>query len=213
MKTDSLIELLATGAGPAPRRPVARRFGAAVAFGATGGLAILLSMLGINPALREFLHLPGFWIKVAFAALLTLSGLVASVRLARPGVTVGNAKWLAAATLVALWMLALIVLAEAEPGARVPLILGNSWSVCPFRIALLSVPMFVASMWAMRGLAPTNQTLAGAALGLFSGALGASIYGLHCPELAPPFLAVWYVLGILIPTIAGSALGRPLLRW
>ena len=93
------------------------------------------------------------------------------------------------------------------------LVLGNSWSVCPFRIALLSAPMFAASIWAMRGLAPTNQILAGAALGLFSGALGASIYGLHCPELAPPFLAIWYVLGILIPTILGSAIGRPLLRW
>ena len=56
MKTDSLIDLLATGAGPVQRHPVARRFGVAVAFGATGGFAILLSMLGINPALREFLH-------------------------------------------------------------------------------------------------------------------------------------------------------------
>lgn len=213
MKTDSLIDLLATDAGPVPRHPVARRFGAAVVFGAIGGFAILLSMLGINPALGEFLHLTDFWIKMAFAVLLALSGLVASVRLARPGVTVGNVKWLAAATLAALWMLALVTLAEAEPDARAPLVLGNSWSVCPFRIALLSVPMFLASIWAMRGLAPTNQTLAGAALGLFSGALGASIYGLHCPELAPPFLAIWYVLGILIPTIAGSALGRPLLRW
>jgi hypothetical protein len=150
MKTDSLIDLLATNAGPVPRHPVARRFGAAVAFGATGGFAILLSMLGINPALREFLHLPDFWIKMAFAVLLTLSGLVASVRLARPGVTVGNVKWLAAATLAALWMLALVALTQAEPGARVPLVLGNSWSVCPFRIALLSAPMFIASIWAMR---------------------------------------------------------------
>ena len=213
MKTGSLIDLLATGAGPAQRHPVARRFGVAVAFGATGGLAILLSMLGINPALREFLHLPGFWIKMTFAALLTISGLVASVRLARPGVAVGNVRWLAAITLAALWMLALVVLANAEPGARVQLVLGNSWSVCPFRIALLSAPMLAAGIWAMRGLAPTNQTLAGAALGLFSGALGASIYGLHCPELAPPFLAIWYVVGILMPTLLGSALGRPLLRW
>ena len=35
MKTDALIDLLATDAGPAQRHPVARRFGAAVAFGAT----------------------------------------------------------------------------------------------------------------------------------------------------------------------------------
>lgn len=213
MKTDALIDLLATGAGPAPRYAVARRFGTAVAFGATGGFALLLLTLGINPAIRDFLALPAFWTKMAFAVVLTLAGFVTSVRLARPGVAVGNVKWLAAAALAALWVLALIVLADADPGARVQLVLGNSWSVCPLRIALLSAPMLAASFWAMRGLAPTNQTVAGAALGLFSGALGATIYGLHCPELAPPFLAVWYVLGILIPTIIGSAAGRPLLRW
>jgi hypothetical protein len=213
MKTDALIDLLATGAGPAQRHPVARRFGAAVVFGAAGGLAILLLTFGINPTLRDFLLLPGFWIKVTFATVLTLSGLVASARLARPGVAVGSAKWLAAGTVAALWVLALVVLAQADPGARAQLLLGNSWSVCPFRIALLSAPMFAASIWAMRGLAPTNPVLAGAALGLFSGALGASIYCLHCPELAAPFLAIWYVLGILIPTILGSAIGRSLLRW
>ena len=213
MKTDALIDLLATGAGPAQRHPVARRFGVAVAVGAAGGFAILLLAFGINPALRDFTLLPGFWIKMTFAVVLALSGFVASVRLARPGVAVGNAKWLAVATLTALWVLALVVLADADPGARSQLVFGNSWSVCPFRIALLSAPTFAASIWAMRGLAPTNQRLAGAALGFFSGALGASIYGLHCPELAPPFLAIWYVIGILIPTVVGSAIGRPMLRW
>jgi hypothetical protein len=213
MKTETLIDLLATGAGPAQRYPVARRFGAAIAFGVASGFAILLATLGINPALGDFLLLPAFWIKLIFAVALTFSGFVASVRLARPGVAVGRVKWLAAAAVAALWVLALIVITDAEPAARAQLVLGNSWSVCPFRIALLSAPMLAASIWAMRGLAPTNQALAGGALGLLSGALGASIYCLHCPELAPPFLAVWYVLGILIPTLVGSAVGGPLLRW
>jgi hypothetical protein len=213
MKTDALIDLLATGAGPVQRYPVTRRFGAAIAFGATCGFAILLATLGINPALTDFLVLPAFWIKVVFAAAMTLCGLVASARLARPGVAVGNSKWFAAGAVASMWVLALVVLADAEPGARAQLVLGNSWSVCPFRIALLSAPTLAAGFWAMRGLAPTNQGLAGAALGLFSGALGASIYCLHCPELAPPFLAVWYVLGILIPTVLGWAVGRALLRW
>jgi hypothetical protein len=213
MKTDALIDLLATGAGPAQRYPVARRFGVAVAIGAAAGFAVLFATLGINPALADFVLLPAFSIKMIFAAALTLSGFLASVRLARPGVAVGNAKWFAALTVAALWALALVVIAHAEPGARAQLVLGNSWSVCPFRIALLSAPMLAAGIWAMRGLAPTNQRLAGAALGLFSGALGACIYGLHCPELAAPFLAIWYVAGILIPTLVGLVIGRPLLRW
>lgn len=36
---------------------------------------------------------------------------------------------------------------------------------------------------------------------------------LHCTEMQAPFLAVWYVLGILIPTGAGALLGSRLLRW
>jgi hypothetical protein len=31
--------------------------------------------------------------------------------------------------------------------------------------------------------------------------------------MAAPFLATWYVLGILIPAILGALLGPRLLRW
>jgi hypothetical protein len=213
MKTEALIDLLATGAGPVQTYPVARRFAVALAIGTAGSFAILLWLFGLNPALRDFLGLPAFWVKIAFAGVLTLSGLLASMRLARPGVAVGNSKWLAAISVAAMWILALVVLINADTGTRAQLVLGHSWSVCPFRIALLSVPMLAAGIWAVRGLAPTNQRLAGAAVGLFSGALGASIYCLHCPELAPPFLAIWYVIGILIPSIVGWTIGRSFLRW
>jgi hypothetical protein len=213
MKTDALIDLLATGAGPVQSYPVARRFAVALAIGTAGGFAILLWLFGLNPALRDFLGLPAFWVKITFAGVLTLSGLLASARLARPDGAVGNSKWFAAISVAAMWMLALVVLINADTGTRAQLMLGHSWSVCPFRIALLSAPMLAAGIWAVQGLAPTNQRLAGAAVGLFSGALGASIYCLHCPELAPPFLAIWYVIGMLIPSIVGWAIGRSLLRW
>lgn len=36
---------------------------------------------------------------------------------------------------------------------------------------------------------------------------------LLCPELGMPFLAVWYVAGIALATLAGAALGPRLLRW
>ena len=65
----------------------------------------------------------------------------------------------------------------------------------------------------MKGLAPTRLALAGAAAGLLAGAGGALIYALHCPEMAAPFLAIWYLLGMLIPTAVGALLGPRLLRW
>jgi hypothetical protein len=75
------------------------------------------------------------------------------------------------------------------------------------------MPAFVALMWAMRGLAPTQLALSGAAAGLLSGAIGATVYSLHCPEMQAPFLAIWYLLGMLIPTALGALLGPRLLRW
>jgi len=68
-------------------------------------------------------------------------------------------------------------------------------------------------LWAIRGLAPTRLRLAGAAAGLLSGAVGALVYCLHCPELEAPFLGFWYLLGMLIPTAVGALLGPRLLRW
>jgi hypothetical protein len=43
--------------------------------------------------------------------------------------------------------------------------------------------------------------------------LGAVVYSLHCPEMGAPFIGTWYLLGMLIPTLIGAALGRTLLRW
>jgi hypothetical protein len=68
-------------------------------------------------------------------------------------------------------------------------------------------------MLALRSLAPTRLRLAGTAAGLAAGAVGASVYQLHCPELAAPFLGTWYVLGILAPAALGALIGPRLLRW
>jgi hypothetical protein len=114
---------------------------------------------------------------------------------------------------VLMWTLGLVVLIDTEPAQRAGLLLGTTWAVCPFLIAMLSVPMFVAILWAMQGLGPTHLRLAGMAAGLLSGALGALVYCLHCPEMEAPFIGSWYLLGILIPAAAGALLGRHVLRW
>lgn len=213
MKTDTLIDLLATGAGAAPRHSSIYYFAPTIVIGILGATALLVAMFGINPALREYLSLAGFWIKFAFAATLLFAGTGVLVRLARPGIALASAGWFAAMPVLVLWALALFVLIDADPSARVHLVLGNSWSSCPANIALLSLPAFVATALTLRRLAPTELRLAGAAAGLASGALGAVVYCLYCPELALPFLGVWYVLGILIPTVVGYFLGPRMLRW
>ena len=117
------------------------------------------------------------------------------------------------APVLAIWLLAAVVLTRADAAQRVGLFFGDTWNSCPFLVAMLSAPVFVAVVWAMKGLAPTRLRLAGAAAGLLSGAVGALVYCLHCPELDAPFIGIWYLLGMLIPTAVGALLGPRLLRW
>ena len=108
---------------------------------------------------------------------------------------------------VALPMLWIKFACGADAPQRSELFLAQTWNTCPLNIAVLSVPVFAAALWGMKGFAPTRPALAGAAAGLLAGAAGAVVYTFHCPELAAPFLGTWYVLGMLIPTALGAATG------
>jgi hypothetical protein len=114
---------------------------------------------------------------------------------------------------IAIWLLAIVVLLQAPARDRVSLVLGRTAFACPWLITFQAAPLYIALIWALRGVAPTRLRLAGAAAGFAAGAAGALVYTLHCPELAPPFFAVWYVLGMLIPAGLGACLGPRLLRW
>ena len=213
MKTDDLINLLASNAEPVPGHAVARRLALALSWGVAGAVLLLLATLGLRPDLAQAASHWQFWLKPGFVACLALAGWLATERLARPGVRLGSAKVALAAPLVLLWLLAVLVLLNAAPAQRAELIFGDTWKTCPLSIAMLSLPLLAATLWAMKGLAPTRLALAGASAGLLAGAMGALVYALHCPESTLPFLATWYVLGMAIPTLAGALLGPRLLRW
>ena len=66
---------------------------------------------------------------------------------------------------------------------------------------------------ALRGLAPTRLRAAGMVAGGLAGAAAALVYAVHCNEMALPFLAVWYVLGMFVPAALGAAAGPRFLRW
>jgi hypothetical protein len=126
---------------------------------------------------------------------------------------VGRAWLLIAAPVAIIWAIAAIALWRADAPSRLDLVLGDTWQACPLYISFLSIPAFIAVTWAMKGLAPTNLTLAGAASGLLAGSVATTAYALHCPEMEAPFLATWYLLGMLVPTAFGAVLGPKLLRW
>ena len=213
MRTDDLVTMLATGAGAVHANQAARRHVAAMAWGALGATLLMAALLGPRHDLAQAALLPMFWVKLVFAACLAAASLAAALRLSRPGQRLGWVPGALAAPVLAMWLLAAIVLARADAAQRAILFFGDTWDVCPFLIATLSAPGFIAAMWAMRELAPTRLRLAGAAAGLLAGAVGTLVYCLHCPEMGAPFIAFWYLLGMLIPAGVGALLGPRLLRW
>jgi len=213
MKTDELVTMLAAGAGPVEPGATSRRYALALLWGVFGTTLLMALGLGVRPDMAAAVRLPMFWMKLAFPACLAVGALYAAVRLSQPGVRLGRVPAALAAPVLAMWLLAAFVLARAAADAREELIFGDTWSVCPLLVALLSLPLFVAALWAMKGLAPTRLALAGVAAGLLAGSVAALIYALHCQEMQAPFLALWYLLGMLIPAAAGAVIGPLLLRW
>ena len=213
MRTDDLVTMLATGAGAVQPNQAARRYATAFGWGALGAALLMITLIGPRPDLAAAVLLPMFWVKLAFVACLAAASWVAALRLSRPGLQLAWVPGALAAPVLAMWLLAAIVLARADGAQRAGLFLGDTWNSCPFLVALLSAPVFAAVVWAMKGLAPTRLRLAGAAAGLLSGAVGALVYSVHCPEMEAPFIGFWYLLGTLIPATVGALLGPRLLRW
>ncbi|MBB5391264.1 MULTISPECIES: DUF1109 domain-containing protein [unclassified Herbaspirillum] len=213
MKTDDLISMMAAGVAPVDRGLPARRMAQALALGMAACVALMLLLFGPRPDLTAMLSTPLFWIKLAFPTALAAGSLLVLRRLLRPGLRVGL-RWSGiAAPSAALWVAGALVLLSAPAAERMALLMGSTWRTCPFNIALLSLPLFAAIVWAVRAMAPTRLRLAGAIAGLLAGATATMVYCLHCPEMGVPFWGLWYFLGMLIPAMAGFLFGPRLLRW
>lgn len=213
MNTDELITLLANGEGPVDRHAVLRRMAVALLGGGLVALLLVTTLYGVRSDLALVAPTPLFWGKVALPGSLAVLAVWLSQRLSRPGMRGGVLWFVLALPVLLVWLGAALSLAGAAPEVRAELILGKTWRTCALHIALLSVPTFVGVFWALRGLAPTRLRQAGAAGGLLAGSTATLAYCLHCPEMGIPFWGVWYLLGMLIPVLAGAALGPRLLRW
>jgi hypothetical protein len=213
VKTEDLVSALASAVEPVDRKRAARQLVLAWITGLLVSVLFLAGVLRVNATLPLEAMIPMFWVRAAFCASLMCVSILAVKRLGHPGTRLGRVPVGLALPVLAMWGLAAVTLAEAPKEERIPLLLGHTALVCPWLITLLAAPWFVALIWAMRELAPTRLRLAGAGVGLAAGASGALVYTLHCPELASPFLSVWYVLGMLFPAAMGAMLGPRLLRW
>ena len=190
-----------------------RRYALGMTAGALAALILTGGVLHVNPALAQEVSEPAFWVRELYCASLAVLAVLAVARLARPGARLGLLPAGIAAVVLVMGILAATTLLSAASQKRVHLLLGATSAVCPFLIAFVSAPLFLSFLWILKDLAPTRLRWAGAASGFAAGSIGALVYTLHCPELAAPFLAIWYLLGMLIPTTLGAWLGPRLLRW
>lgn len=213
MKTDDLIGLLAADAAPVSRHTGARRLGLSLGTGALLAVAWVSAVFGLRADLADVVLTGPFVLKMAVPLAVAVLGAMAVFRMGHPGMPVGRVGRLLTVPVLVLWVLALLVWGAAEPAERSSLVFGNTWRVCSFNVALTAMPVLMLALWFLRGMAPTRPDWAGAAAGWLAGGVGAAAYALYCPEMDAPFLAIWYVLGMLLPAGLGALVGPRILRW
>lgn len=211
MKTDKLIEMLSNQAGPAPRHAVEKRLWPVALLGLALSALAGIVVMGLVP-MSVMMHW-GWWVKFGYATALVAVGGWMTVRLARPVQQLAGPQMALMAVLALIGLAGVAYWLMAMPELRWAELIGHSWQTCPRNVILMSVPPMAAAFWALRGLAPTRPRLAGAAAGLFAGALGAAAYALSCTEIATSFVAVWYTLGVAGSVAIGALVGPWVLRW
>lgn len=176
-------------------------------------VVMIISTLMLGP--RDFAHggVTMMLLKVGFAASLVLLGARLISRLSKPDQC---ARPTDAIVLAPIIFIALMAIREVlgDEGPHVGHLLNSGWVVCVVSIPLLaSIPYGLIAFVIRRFGAPTDLTSAGLYAGLTAGGIGALGYALHCNDDSLAFIAVWYVVAIMLCGIVGRALGSRLLRW
>jgi hypothetical protein len=213
MKTQDWINELASGVAPVRPGAVHRQLGWGLALGSAATVLIVASTYGVRSDLSAALLEPVMWFKLAYPLLLSLVAAWLVWRLAVPGRQTRGLDWAWFTPPLAVLAIGVSVLWQADPSQRLPLLLGQTWQSCTPSIALVSVPVLVGLLYALRRLGPTRLKHTGAVAGLLSGSVGAAAYALHCPEMGIPFIALWNTLGIALMALVGMWLGPRVLRW
>lgn len=212
MKTDDLITLIAQDAGPRPAS-MARRLLAATSVACVLAAVALLSTIGIRPDISAALGTWRFDAKLLSVAAV-VCGAWATVRhLSRPEAETRTGLLYITASVTVLLVTMAIELASTPASTWGPRAIGSNARLCLVSILGLAIAPLAVLMGTMRSGAPRSPTLAGAAVGLLSGAIGALFYAIHCPDDSPLFVALWYTPPVLAMTMAGALAGRRALRW
>jgi hypothetical protein len=214
MRTEELIRRLASDL-PAKSshgvlEPLAARLLAYTSVAAVATLLIILSAMSRSPHL---VHGVGATIAftVAAATVLAAGAFRMSVVLSRPEAQPTQA-----------WIVVPVIVIVAGIVAELYHVPRDGWATrlfgqdplaCFISVWLLSVPILLAALLALRHGAPSQPRRAGVMAGLFAGAVAAALYTLHCPEDSLLFVAAWHIPAIALVAALGAAIAGRMLRW
>lgn len=210
MHTDDLVAALARD--PVPVTPSVNALVLrSLAITVPVSLMLMMLTLGIRDDVAEALGEGWFAWKLAVVALFAAAGWGMIRATASPGRTLSlMALGIAGASLIVGDVADIWSMGTPDWSER---LFGDNWVQCLISIPLLSLVPLAGTIYALREGAPTNPALAGAAAGLFAGAIGAALYGLHCTDDSPLFINAWYLAALALMSLAGAVAGRFALRW
>lgn len=212
MQTDQLIRTLAAD-NTYRAKPVGFALALALLAAAPVSLLMFFSTLGVRPDVMIAMHNPFFVLKFAVTLALAISAITVSLHLSRPEASLNAWAWL---LMIPAALLAAGIAGEMMLPQRLPMmqrLVGSNSRVCMTAIPLLSLPLLGASLFGLRHGAPTRPATAGAAAGLLSAGLAATLYASHCTDDSPLFVATWYTLSTGLVTVIGAVAGSKLLRF
>lgn len=211
INTDQLIRTLAADTN---RREPPVRSVLATALAVSGAIstAMFFASLGFRNDIETAIYNPFFDLKFLITIALAVSAFAISLHLSRPEASLVGWKWM---LLIPVGLLALGLASEMVLPQRLPWItrmIGTNSKVCTTAIPLLSLPILVAALVALRHGAPARPALAGAFAGLLSAGFAATLYASQCIDDSPLFVATWYSIAIAMVTTLGALAGNKLLR-
>jgi hypothetical protein len=211
MKTEELIRVLAADASR-PVTPVITALWRALGVGFFASAALLLLILNPREDLPRAIFTVRFDFKLAFALLVAVTALLFLRETSRP---FAPQRWRWPLILGPLLLVAGVVLElwRQPAAAWGGLLMGHNAVHCLSLVPMLSLPLVVCLLLALRHAAPMKPSVAGATAGLVAGAVASMLYALTCPDDSPLFVATWYSMAIAIVTGATAWAGSRLLRW
>jgi hypothetical protein len=211
VKTEELVRLIAADRTVQPSP--GRQLSAALVPGFAIAFVLFLELAGWRPDLLPSLASPRFVFKLALNLALALVAGALVLRLARPQSRTTGLRWmlgLLGAMLLAAVAAELAVLPRAQWWETAK---GENATWCLRIIPTLALAPLVFSLAVLRRAAPGRPALAGAAAGLLAAGIGGFLYGTHCPDDSPLFVALWYSCATATVVAMGALAGSRVLRW